>query len=431
MKTLASKIRTIVIPEDCMQLVSLDVTALFTNVPIDLAIKVLDSRWEEIKEHTSIGRNDFLQAVKFVLEANVFMFNGIYYKQVFGTAMGSPISPVIANLVMEELEQVSISKLPFELPFYKRYVDDIITCIKPQQLQTVLGTFNSFHNRIQFTHEIEKDSCLSFLDINVIRNGNNLKTNWFHKSSWSGRYVNFFSHHPLQHKVRLIKGLIDRAILLANPEFRPENLQLIKDILRRNGYPIEFTSYIIKERVSDIYNPFSVSKRKEDRFMKTGPINRKNIVVLPYVGNISNDIKRIFRKVGLHTIFKIPFYLKNWFPPIKDKLPLGKSYNVVYSIPCKGCNQVYIGQTSRLLETRIREHRRNIFQNPTQHSALTKHLIEFDHSFDFENTKIVDKENNLNNSILLETIHMTKQPSVNMRYETPMVHDYYTTLLNQ
>ena len=58
--------------------------------------------------------------IKFVLEANIFSFNGAFYKQVFGTAMGSPISPVIANWVMERLETISLSKVPFQLKFYKK-----------------------------------------------------------------------------------------------------------------------------------------------------------------------------------------------------------------------------------------------------------------------------------------------------------------------
>ena len=183
-----------------MRLVSLDIVSLFTNVPVDLALQVLHHRWTEIAEHTSINRDDFLQAVKFVLEANIFSFNGVFYKQVFGTAMGSPISPVIANLVMERLGTISLSKVPFQLKFYKRYVDDIITCIKLEDLPILLDTFNSFHNRLQFTYQVEKDSCLSFLATLVIRSDNKLTTNWYHKPSWSGRYINFFSVHPMQHK---------------------------------------------------------------------------------------------------------------------------------------------------------------------------------------------------------------------------------------
>ena len=96
-----------------------------------------------------------------------------------------------------------------------------------------------------------------------------------------------------------------------------------------------------------------------------------------------------------------------------------------------GCNQVYIGQTSRLLERRIYEHKRNIFSPPVQHTALTKHSIEFDHRFDFDNVKIIDKETNLNQRILLETIHMIKQRSVNLRYETPKIQEYYAALLKK
>ena len=100
-------------------MVSLDVgvVSLFTNIPVDLAIQILHHRWNEIKKHTKVDRDDFLRAVKFVLESNIFLFNRVYYKQVFGPAMGSPISPVIANIVMERLETISLSKVPFELIF--------------------------------------------------------------------------------------------------------------------------------------------------------------------------------------------------------------------------------------------------------------------------------------------------------------------------
>ena len=177
-------------------------------------------------------------------------------------------------------------------------------------------------------------------------------------------------------------------------------------------------SEIIRERIFEIYHPFIVEKRKEEKTRKTGPISWKNTVVIPFI-NISNDIKRIFRKAGIHTIFKLPFYSKCLFPPIKDKISLLKNSNIVYSIPCMGCNQVYIGQTSRLLEKRIYEHKRNIFSPPLQHTALTKHSIEF------------DKETKLNQRILLETLHMIKQPSVNLRYETPKMQNYYAALLKE
>lgn len=85
---------------------------------MDLALHVLNDRWSEIEPHTNIPKCKFLEATEFISTSNVFSFNKVFYKQIFGTVMGSPISLVIANIVMEKLEQVSINKLPFSLPFY-------------------------------------------------------------------------------------------------------------------------------------------------------------------------------------------------------------------------------------------------------------------------------------------------------------------------
>ena len=302
--------------EDSMRLVSLDVVSLFTNVPVDLALQVLHHRWTEIAEHTSINRDDFLQAVKFVLEANIFQWS--FLQASFWNSHGISNLPCYRQFGNGKVrDDLSLSKVPFQLKFYKRYVDDIITCIKLEDLPILLDTFNSFHNRLQFTYEVEKDSCLSFLDTLVIRSNNKLTTNWYHKPSWSSRCINFFSVHLMQHKVGLIKGLIDRAILLSDPEYRPANLLLIKDTLKRNGYPIEMVSKIIRDRVFEVYHPTLIKKRKEEKAEKIGPISWRNTAVIPFSNNISNDIKRIFRKVGIHTIFKMPVYTKNLFPQIR------------------------------------------------------------------------------------------------------------------
>jgi len=93
-------------------LASLDVTSLFTNVPIDRALESIDSRWDSISNNTSILLSDFKMAVEFVLSSTFFTFNNICYKQIFGTPMGSPLSPVIADLVLQDLEMSAIKMLP-------------------------------------------------------------------------------------------------------------------------------------------------------------------------------------------------------------------------------------------------------------------------------------------------------------------------------
>ena len=69
---------------------------------------------------------EFLNIIKFILNNNYFQFNEKFYHQIFGSAIGNPISPILANIVMEDLEIDSINKLNFKPAFYFRYVDEII-----------------------------------------------------------------------------------------------------------------------------------------------------------------------------------------------------------------------------------------------------------------------------------------------------------------
>ena len=73
-----------------------------------------------------------MDLLKFVLTTTYFSFRGNIYKQKFGTAMGSPVSPIVANLFMEHLEQQAIATAPLTCTprLWKRYVDDILEIIK-------------------------------------------------------------------------------------------------------------------------------------------------------------------------------------------------------------------------------------------------------------------------------------------------------------
>jgi len=81
-------------------LLSLDVTALFTNVPLNLAMDGISNRWVYIEQYTNIPKNEFLKAINFVLSSTYFTFDNNIYKQTYGTPMGSPLSPIVADIVM-------------------------------------------------------------------------------------------------------------------------------------------------------------------------------------------------------------------------------------------------------------------------------------------------------------------------------------------
>ncbi|XP_018360778.1 PREDICTED: uncharacterized protein LOC108759711 [Trachymyrmex cornetzi] len=180
-------------------LISLDVVSLFTNVPIELAIKSIEKRWNKIKNGISMPKVEFLRALTFVLDSTFFVFNEQYYQQKFGAPMGSPLSPIIADIVMQDLETEALDILGVPLPFYFRYVDDILTAVPIDSIDHVLTVFNSFHERLQFTLENGGDK-INFLDLTLIKNKDRLEMDWYHKPTFSGRYLNFLSAHPLSQK---------------------------------------------------------------------------------------------------------------------------------------------------------------------------------------------------------------------------------------
>ena len=58
------------------------------------------------------------------MEQTFFNFNHRSYRQPFGTPIGSPISPCLADFVMQDMETDIFKRIEFDIPVYFRYVDD-------------------------------------------------------------------------------------------------------------------------------------------------------------------------------------------------------------------------------------------------------------------------------------------------------------------
>lgn len=101
--------------------------------------------------------------------------------------MGSPLSPILADIVLDDLETQCLGELNFDIPFFYRYVDDILTFLPKNKVDTTLAIFNNYHLRMKFTLEVENNGTINFLDTMVIRDNNKLITNWYQKPTYSGR----------------------------------------------------------------------------------------------------------------------------------------------------------------------------------------------------------------------------------------------------
>ena len=114
-------------------MVSFDVVSLFTAIPVDKACDYIRKKLDEdttLHSRTKLNTDEIISLLEFTLSNNYFMFNDSVYKQIHGCAMGSPVSPVIANLCMEVIEESTIAASTTPPKVWKRYVDDSFVIIK-------------------------------------------------------------------------------------------------------------------------------------------------------------------------------------------------------------------------------------------------------------------------------------------------------------
>ena len=143
-KSFSDHLRSVNISEED-ELVSFDVSALFTSIPVPTALDVINRLFCEhiedpeakhkygcsFRQNTiGLAKDEVMQRLKLVLENCVFTFQDKFFKQLHGAAMGSPCSPVVANIYMEYFENLALGPgLPVPVKDWKRYVDDVFSII--------------------------------------------------------------------------------------------------------------------------------------------------------------------------------------------------------------------------------------------------------------------------------------------------------------
>ncbi|XP_062710337.1 uncharacterized protein LOC134288705 [Aedes albopictus] len=241
-------VNQVVLPEGYI-MISLDVTSLFTNVPRHLVIRSIINRWNEVK--TQINLDLFLEIVEYCMEASYFCFEGRYFKQTYGTAMGSPLSPIVADIVLDSVIKTAMNSLPFEITIFRKYVDNIFMAIPRECVQQVLDAFNRIEPRLQFTTEEEKENRLPFLDMTVIRNADQtLTTEWYAKPIASGRMLNYNSFHQPKYKINVANNFIHRVCSLTRNKPLDEIAKTIHQHLRQNNYPKSLINRLLHFNIS-------------------------------------------------------------------------------------------------------------------------------------------------------------------------------------
>jgi hypothetical protein len=270
-------------------------------VPLGEALRLLSRHFED----------DILCLFRHVRTSSFFRFDGQFYEQIDGVAMGSPISPVIADFFMEQFEETALEGAKLSPLCRFRYVDDGFA-IWPHgsgKLSEFLDHLNSVHENIQFTMETERDGHLPFLDIDIYRKpDDSLGHKYYSKPTHTNLYLNSNSDHHPSNKQAVLTSLCDRESL-------HNGLDFLRTTFRQNGYS--------DRQIPRILNP--------PERVALPPEKPALVAFLPYFSATFNRMSRLQSKHNIKSAGLVRKKITSFPRPLKDDV--GLQIPGVYSVP--------------------------------------------------------------------------------------------------
>ena len=336
-------------------IISYDVTALFTSVPIQPVLNIIQQRLatdQDLQNRTSMSIKHIINLLEFCLNSTSFVFQGQYYQQLEGAAMGSPLSPIVANIFMEQFEKEALEIAPHLPSPWKRFVDDTFVILESKYKDDFFHHINSLDTNIKFTAETTKaDGSIPFLDtlITPQRDGR-LQTKVYRKPTHTNQYLQWDSHHAISNKYNVISSLLHRAKdICSNKQLLEEEQKQIQEALQTCKYPV----WAINRMKIKTNSPRNKNNNKQD--------NRpmyKNFVTVPYNEGLSETFKNICKRYGIQVHFKSGKTIKDELVAPKDQDHITKKSGIIYRYKCDRleCNHEYLRETARTFGERFKEH---------------------------------------------------------------------------
>jgi hypothetical protein len=321
--------------------------------------------------------------------------------------MGSPISPLLANAFVHVAIENNHRFVHPNMRFFRRFVDDTFLLWEGniESFGDFMSVLNGIHDNIKFTFEVETSSQINFLDINIMKhldpqtNEGSFHTKLYMKPHAVINPIPWFSHHTYSQKLGSFVGFIWRIFYLNThvKVFWSQALDIVH-AFHLKQYPISdlfgcLYNFIHRihpllwryahiaphhvttcSLISDLHLRASISPTVS----KCCPYPYDITITLPFLPHISNSIVSLWRKhiVTLDNPPKVSFILT---PPgigITSDLtmsPIDKmeKSNIIYFVNCEDCNNelIYIGETSRALNIRMKEH----ISNYNRQSVVGEH----------------------------------------------------------
>ncbi|XP_018567608.1 uncharacterized protein LOC108908159 [Anoplophora glabripennis] len=272
---------------------------------------------------------------------------------------------------MEAFEKKALESTTLRPKRWYRYVETFI--IWPHGHNTIadfLYHINRIYPDIQFTMEIKKNAALPILGVLVERKPDDtLGHRVYRKPTHKDRYLNAESHHHPAQKQGIINTLIHRTRIISETRHLAEELEHLRTALIVNGCTTRKNERAIKRR----HTP--MEKRE---YLAT--------TYLPYVKGCTDKIGRLLKKRNINTVFSTVKKVAAAFPKTCNNDQLQGPG--MYSISCS-CGKVYIGQTGRHINTRLKEHKSHLKNINWEKLAEAEHRPDTGHTVDLSEANMV------------------------------------------
>lgn len=141
---------------------------------------------------------------------------------------------------------------------------------------------------------------------------------------------------------------------------KTEELKHLEKVFRQHGYPKKVIQRAL-HRAPKPNDPEPMEEAEERTDTKK--------IFLPYVRGVSERTEKVCRQLNIKTVFKSNGTLRQTLMRVKNRRSEEARRGVVYEVPCRDCNQTYIGETGRLLQERLKEHKIMLFKSLTLTTA--------------------------------------------------------------
>lgn len=391
---------------------TIDVDSLYTNIDITAGLNTVKNIFLKYSDPTRPDA-ELLQLLEINLTRNDFEFNGEFYLQIKGTAMGKRFAPSYANIFMAHWEENALKKCPKKPLYYFRYLDDIfgLWTFSKEDFQDFITILDTHDPSIRLKHVLNQER-IDFLDTTIYKGpsfsaNQTLDIKVFFKETDTHSLLFKTSFHPKHTYRGLVKSQLIRfkRICTKHDDFK-DAVNILFSSLRKRGYcrsflrqclsTFENTQQKTKSEPIPLITTFSTTSLRINSKLKTNYTTlikeqgllpnhqlisayRRNQNLKDYLVRAElKPVQKITKDNMLTGVFVQLKYVQNKVN--KTILKISQVFNpatrnCVYLIFCSKCGKQYVGETKNSLLTRMTQHRYVLRSQKDPVTPLVAHFL--------------------------------------------------------